>query len=249
MGWFARRFPSAYFLTFAMRIVWDASRLARKGLYDDRDWIRSSYGIFRLLELTGADFEIENVNSISALKGPCVFIGNHMSTLETFALPYVIGMHRRLTFVVKDSLIRTPVFRHIMISRNPVVVGRTNPREDFRTVMEEGKARLEKGVSVVVFPQTTRNYAFNPATFNSIGIKLARRAGVPVMPMALKTNAWGNGRWIKEIGKIRPGERVRVAFDEPLYVSGSGKETHALVTQFIIGKLCQWSVPIVSRSI
>jgi len=41
-----------------------------------------------------------------------------------------------------------------------------------------------------------RTVAFDPALFTSIGVKLAQRAGVPVVPLALLTDAWGNGRLV-----------------------------------------------------
>jgi len=37
------------------------------------------------------------------LPSACVFIGNHMSILETFVLPCLIQPHRDVTFVVKES--------------------------------------------------------------------------------------------------------------------------------------------------
>ena len=44
------------------------------------------------------------------LKDPVIFIGNHMSTLETFVLPWIILPHRPLTFVVKRELLGYPLF-------------------------------------------------------------------------------------------------------------------------------------------
>ncbi|MBW2177934.1 MAG: hypothetical protein JRH03_13480, partial [Deltaproteobacteria bacterium] len=52
---------------------------------------------------------------------------------------------------------------------------------------------LQRNVSVLVFPQTTRGLRFDPDKFNTLGIKLARRAKVPVIPVAVKADAWGVG--------------------------------------------------------
>ncbi|MDV7395913.1 lysophospholipid acyltransferase family protein, partial [Arthrospira platensis SPKY1] len=91
-----------------------------------------------------------------------------------------------------------------MRSREPVVVGRENPRDDFKRVMEEGADRLRRGYHLVIFPQRTRSVQFEPAEFNSIGVKLARHAGAPVIPLALQTEAWGNGKRFKDFGRINP---------------------------------------------
>jgi 1-acyl-sn-glycerol-3-phosphate acyltransferase len=163
-----------------------------------------------------------------------------MSTLETFVLPVIISSFLESTFIVKQSLVDYPVFKHIMRSRNPITVGRENPREDLRAVLEGGAERLKRGVSIVVFPQTTRRLTFIPAEFNTIGVKLAKRAGVPVVPIALKTDAWGNGRWLKDYGKIDPSKKVYFEFGKPLWIKERGVEEHEQIVAFIKGKLLEW---------
>lgn len=235
-----RAFPSLFYYPAMARIVWRASRMARLGHYGDREWGDSSAEIIRALEDVGVRLRIEGRENFATLPSPCVFIGNHMSTLETFALPALIVRSKPVTFVVKKSLTEYPVFRHVMVSRNPVTVERVNPRDDFKVVMEEGLKRIENGISIVVFPQTTRTADFDPGQFNTIGIKLAKRAGVPVIPVALRTDAWGNGRLIKDFGRIDPSRTVRFAFGPPLEVRGGGQAEHGSVVDFIQGKLKEW---------
>lgn len=235
-----RAFPSLFYYLPMLRIVWSASRQARLGEYGDQAWGASSARIIEALEGVGVRFRIEGVENLTSLAAPCVFVANHMSTLETFVLPSLIVRHRPVTFVVKKSLVEYPIFRHVMVSRDPVVVERSTPREDLKVVMEEGLKRLQDGISIVVFPQTTRTTSFDPSQFNSIAIKLAKRAGVSVLPVAVKTDAWGNGRWIKDFGPIDPGKTVHFAFGRPLPVEGSGQEAQAAVIGFIQGKLREW---------
>jgi 1-acyl-sn-glycerol-3-phosphate acyltransferase len=127
-----------------------------------------------------------------------------------------------------------------MRSRDPVAVTRTNPRQDLKTVMEGGKERLANGISLIVFPQTTRYDVLRPEEFNTIGVKLAQRAGVPVVPLALLTDAWGVGKWIKDVGKIDPSRTVHLAFGEPIRVQGRGGEEHEAVIAFIQERLQAW---------
>ena len=236
-----RATPSLIFYLRMVSIVSQASRLARNGKYGDQDWGHSSARILEALESVGAHFSIKGVENFASVKEPCVFIGNHMSTLETFVLPSLIVAHKPVTFVVKRSLTEYPIFRHVMVSRNPVVVDRTNPREDFQVVMEEGVKRLKEGTSIVVFPQTTRTTTFDPSHFNTIGVKLARRAGVPVVPVALKTDAWGNGNLVKEFGPIDPEKTIHFSFGEPMEVEGNGQPTQTRIVAFIQEKLQDWT--------
>ncbi len=236
----ARISPGWAFYRKMAGVVLRSSRWAKRGVYTDERWVLESKKIVRALESVGTVFEIENFSVIQNMHSPCVFIGNHMSTLETFVLPCIIRPYLPVTFIVKESLITYPVFKHVMISRDPIVVGRTNPREDFQTVMTGGVERLNKGVSIIVFPQTTRTVEFDPSHFNTIGIKLAKRAGVPVIPFALKTDAWANGKKIKEFGKIYPAKPVHFCFTEPITVSGSGREEHEEIIRFISDKYNKW---------
>ncbi len=221
-------------------IVWKGWRLANKRAYSGEQWIQSSLEMVKGLESVGVQFDIQNIASYRELPYACVYVGNHMSILETFVLPCLIRPYRRVTFVVKDSLMKYPFFGPILQSRDPVVVGRANPREDLKTVMEEGQEKLKNNISIILFPQTTRSVEFDEKKFNTLGVKLAKRAEAPIVPVALKTDAWGLGRKLKDFGKIDPQKRVHICFGDPMRVSGSGKEEHRHIIEFISGKLEDW---------
>jgi len=241
ISWIARIAPSWVFHTKNIGVVIRASKLSRQGNYAGDEWIQSSLNVTAALESVGVTIRAENLHAFRNLDTPCVFVGNHMSTLETFVLPCLIRPYRRATFVVKEGLVTYPFFKHVMISRNPIVVGRSNPREDLRNVMVQGEERLRSGMSVIIFPQTTRIMDFDRKQFNTMGVKLAKRSQVPVVPIALKTDAWGVGKWIKDLGKIDPTRTVRIAFGNPLDVSGNDKAAHQAVIDFITKNLDAWN--------
>jgi 1-acyl-sn-glycerol-3-phosphate acyltransferase len=247
-GWFRRAFPGFVFYVGFCRIVVQASRKARRGAYDDAAFVASSAETIRLLESLGTRFTIENVAAFDRLNGPAVVIGNHMSTLETFALACMVLPHRPVAFIVKRALVETPIFKHVMLAVRPIVVGRASAREDLRTVTEEGEAMLRAGRCVVVFPGRTRLAAWKPAEFNSLGVKLAKRAGVPVIPLALRTDAWGIGKRIKDCGPIRPELPVHFAFGDPISVTGNGRDAQEAVVRFITGRMQAWGVPVIEGS-
>jgi 1-acyl-sn-glycerol-3-phosphate acyltransferase len=232
--------PGLAFYPRIFSIIVRAGAKAKRGRYDDEAWKASSLNTVRALEAAGVRFDISGLERVAGLEGPCVFIGNHMSTLETFVLPVVLLPFKRITFVVKHSLVEYPVFGHVMRSRDPITVGRTNPREDLRAVLEGGMDRLGKGMSIVIFPQTTRVPLFDPKEFNTIGVKLAKKANVPVIPLALKTDAWGNGRLVKDFGKIDPSKTAHLAFGAPLRIQDRGSEEHEEIVRFVTSKLRTW---------
>lgn len=229
-----------FYLQFYL-IVRRNGRRALNGLYGDREWAESSREVMEALENVGVRFELAGMDNMRKVPGPVVFIGNHMSTLETMVLPCIIEPVQHTTFIVKASLITMPVFGPVMRSRDPIVVGRTNPREDLKRVMEQGLEKLKAGISIIVFPQSTRTAGFIPEDFNTLGVKLGARAGVPVIPIALKTDAWGNGRFIKEFGPIDATKTVHISFGEPRQVTGRGTAEHEQIVAFIQDNLSRWA--------
>jgi 1-acyl-sn-glycerol-3-phosphate acyltransferase len=195
----------------------------------------------KFIEKAGGVFHITGMENITKSPGSVLFIGNHMSTLETMILPCIIGTHKELTFVVKESLVKHPLFGDVMRSRDPIVVGRTDPRKDLEAVMNGGVERLENGISIVIFPQSTRSVEFKPEEFNSLGVKLAKKAGVDVVPIALKTDFWGNGKMIKELGPIDHKKHIHIKFGEPIHITGNGKEENQKIIDFIQGSLKEWN--------
>lgn len=204
-----------YFAGEYIREVFRSRSMALKGLYERKAWAESSYRVFKIIEGCGGRFHLRGMDNIRLCQPPVVFISNHMSTLETMTLPCMIAPFLPVTFVVKESLVTHPLFGPVMRSRDPITVGRKNPREDFQTVMTRGKELLAQGISLIIFPQSTRSAEFIPEVFNSLGVKLARAAGVQIMPVAVKTDFWGNG-----------------------------KDVHKKVIDFITGHLRQWGAII-----
>ena len=230
------------FLSKFIANVLRSRKNAIKGNYDTRAWALSSYEVFQLIENCGGRFEITGLNNIRQSQKPIVFISNHMSTLETMVFPCIIApITDEATFVVKNSLVEHPFFGPIMRSRNPIVVNRKNARDDFRTVMNKGQEYLSQGRSVIIFPQSTRRVKFNPKEFNSLGVKLAKKAGVSVIPVAIKTDFWGNGKLIKDLGPIHREKPIKMKFGEPILIEGSGKEENLKIIEFISSNLNRWT--------
>lgn len=229
-----------YFTIKYAIIVFRTRREAIRGIYDKSAWADSSYYIFRFIEKAGGVYNISGMENISSEPGPVVFIANHMSTLETMVLPGIIAPHREVTFVVKDSLVRHPLFGHVMRSRDPIIVSRTDARKDFEIVMNKGMELLSKDVSIVIFPQSTRSIEFKPEEFNTLGVKLAKKANVKVVPVALKTDFWGQGKVIKELGPLDSRKIIHFKFGEPFGITGSGKEENQKIIEFIQASLDEW---------
>ncbi len=215
--------------------------LGRTGRLDKDAQIANSNRNLRLIERCGGRIHIAGLENLRAAAGkPVVVVANHMSLLETGLLHAVAREYIDFSFVVKRSLFKVPFFRDILTSLEAIPVSRINPREDLRTVLCEGERILAGGRSMIVFPQSTRSEGFDPEKFNTIGVKLARAAGVPVLPLALKTDFLANGRILRDMGRVRPERRVCFEFAPLVEISGSGREEQKRIVDFIRSRLDAW---------
>lgn len=238
----SRTFPSTLFYPRLYGNIFRASAIARRGQYDDQAWIDTSAGILRALEDVGFQFDVTGLDHIARLEGPCLIVGNHMSSLETGVLPALVRPLKPVTFVVKQALLDYPVFKHVMRARKPIAVTQTNPRLDLKTMLADGAECLAQGTSIIVFPQGARRATFDPAQFNTIGVKLAQRSNVPIIPLALLTDAWPLGWPVSDFGRLDPSRPVRFAFGAPMMVEGKGTAANAALIEFIQSHLREWGV-------
>ncbi len=240
VSFWGKYFPTiTFYINSLIRVVEPANRDAKKGTYTTHRWVSDSLEILRCVEASGGRIEVDGMEDYIAAEGPCVFVANHMSTLETFALPILIQPFKDVSYIVKKSLSKYPFFGAIMRSRQPILLERVNPREDFAKSMTEGVEILKQGRSLIIFPQATRK-PFLEQDFNSLGVKLAKKANVPVVPIALKTDFWGLGWPIKDFGFIYPKRTVYFSFGKAMRIEGSGKEEHAECVRHISSKLKEW---------
>jgi 1-acyl-sn-glycerol-3-phosphate acyltransferase len=244
-------FPGWLNFIYYLRLVFTlthAGIVGRRGNLDDERWARFSHRIVKIVESVGGKINISGLEAVAQRRGPVVYIANHMSLLETLILPGIALAFNRVNFVIKEELRHYPVVKHFMIALKLIAVSRQNPRDDLKVVMREGSKFISNGGSIFIFPQATRSVEFDVEGFNTLGVKLAARNGVPVVPVAIKTDFQQNGKWIKELGPIDPLKTIYFKFGEPLVVEGKGRQAHQDVIEFIVQNLLAWGGEIKKKA-
>ncbi|WP_176013408.1 1-acyl-sn-glycerol-3-phosphate acyltransferase [Victivallis sp. Marseille-Q1083] len=215
---------------------------ARRGHLTAERQIHYSNGNIRLVEACGGIIHLRGLDHLRQLEGrPVILMGTHMSMLETAVFHAIVRPHLDFTFVIKQSLLKVPFFGWIMQSLAAIPVGRSNPREDLKAVLKQGKQLLQSGRSIILFPQATRSTDFNADSFNSIGVKLAKAAGVEIVPFALKTDFIGNGKYLRDFGPIHRDRQIYFEFGAPVRVEGNGKQELQQLTAFTADRLNRWA--------
>lgn len=139
-------------------------------------------------------------------RGGVLLVANHASYLDIPLLGASLGRH--VSFVARHSLADNPLLAWVMARCGAVLVRRDSPD---RAALEEMLAHLEAGDCVAIFPEGRRSRDGRLGSFKGGAALVARRGGVPVVPVALfgTARAWPPGRL------PRPA-RIGVRFGEPL---------------------------------
>ncbi len=235
-----------YFFPRLYLNFYQLGKCARRGLFNREQQTYYSEKNLRIIENSGAQIHLRGLNHLSSEAGPFVLVGNHMSSIETAILNAMISPRIEFTYVIKRSLFKMPFLGRAMTAINAIGVNRINARDDFKVIVEEGNKRLKAGCSVLIFPESTRQKKFHAEHFNSIGIKLAKNAGVKIIPFALKTDFITPGLMSSEFGPLHPGNHIYFEFGAPIAISGNGKEEHRIITDFIKAKTSEWEKNVVS---
>jgi 1-acyl-sn-glycerol-3-phosphate acyltransferase len=116
---------------------------------------------------------------------PYVFVANHASNADPFLVAMVPW---EMKWLSKKSIFDIPLLGWMMRVAGDVEVDRGN-KESARHAMEQMRERLDRKLSVLVFPQGTRSVDGTVGAFRDGAFRLAIEAGVDVVPLAVDGTA------------------------------------------------------------
>jgi len=132
-------------------------------------------------------------------KTPAVFMGNHQSFWENVFVNIIVPKH---SWIIKKELFNIPIFGLGLKIMEPVAVDRTE-HVSVKKILIEGQKKLNNGLWIVIFPESTRLLPNEYKKFKPSGVKLAMEAKAPIVLMAHNAGLyWPKGFWIKKPGLI-----------------------------------------------
>jgi 1-acyl-sn-glycerol-3-phosphate acyltransferase len=145
-------------------------------------WAR--FGARNWLRLSGVRVRVKGLELLDP-KQTYVFVSNHRSYLDTAAMFIYTG--RRIGLLAKKELLKVPVLGVGMGFVNVMAIDRSNRESAIRTT-ETAARRIKSGVSFAVFVEGTRAMPGELLPFKKGAFYMARQAGVPVVPIAIKNS-------------------------------------------------------------
>lgn len=168
------------------------------------------------LFVTQADIEVKGTEHIP--EEPVLFVTNHRSYYDILVIHTTST--KRPGFVAKKEIKKVPFLSWWMNNICCLYLD----REDIRSGMQmikDGTQLIRSGHSMVICPEGHRNQEKEMLPFKEGSLKMAERAGCPVVPVTLIDT--------DQLLEVRPGfnirkGKVKVIYGEPFYIKDLPKE-------------------------
>lgn len=133
-----------------------------------------------VLKISGVNVFVSGIENIPV--ETVIFVCNHRSF---FDIPVLLAhLDKPYGLMSKDSIGKIPFLGKWMRELNCVFVDRDNPRKAVRALELVGD-NIDKGYSMIIFPEGTRNKTSDLLKFKTGAFKLATKKNVSIVPIAL----------------------------------------------------------------
>lgn len=208
--------------------LYRAKRFEAAGKIKEHDLVTNkvAHGWARaLLRAAGAEVVVRGEEKIPADQA-VLFVSNHQGN---FDIPLLMGyISTPKSFVAKIEMLKLPILRTWMEHLKCVFMDRSDIRQSLKVINQSAKY-LKEGYSTVLFPEGTRSKGAEMGEFKAGSLKLATKAGVPIVPVAIK----GSYKLMERQGfKIKPAT-VEITIFDPVNTVGLSKEESQKLPQQI----------------
>lgn len=178
-----------------------------------------------VLNKVGAKIDINGKENIK--EETCVYVVNHQGFLD---IPVLISaLDKSVGFIAKKEILKFKMMSYWMKQIHCIFMDRDNIRESMKAI-NEGVDNLKNGCSMIIFPEGTRSKCSKVGEFKKGSMKLALKAKVPIIPVAI--NGTYKLREGNKMGAIKSGN-VTVTICDPIYTEHLSKEEQTNLAEHI----------------
>ena len=159
------------------------------------------------------------------VSGAALVCANHSAMIDPFLIALAFDINTQIHVFTKIEVFKTPVFSYFVKKLGMISVDRG--ALDVASI-KSSLTYLRNGEKVVIFPEGTRISEHDSTAAKSGAVKLAERAGVPIMPVY--------------IHRKKPFlKKIPIAFGEPYYIEKQSEkrsaEDYAMLSQELMNKI------------
>lgn len=111
-----------------------------------------------------------------------VFVANHQGPMDIFLIYGFLG--RNFKWMMKKALRKVPLVGYACVKARHIFVDKSGPKA-IRETIEQGRATLQNGTSLVVFPEGSRTFTGHMGLFRKGAFQLADDLELPVVPITI----------------------------------------------------------------
>ncbi len=146
---------------------------------------------------------------------PYILMANHQGAYDIFVLLAYLPVHFK--WLAKEELFKIPIFGWAMGAAGYISIDRKGKKKALESI-EQAVTKIREGASVLVFPEGTRSPDGQIHSFKKGGFTLAIKAGVPIVPIAIR----GSREVLPRSSlRVRPG-RIQLVVGKPIPTDDRG---------------------------
>lgn len=162
----------------------------------------------KVLKKIGTTVDVNGQENLP--EGAALYIANHKGA---FDIPVLLGyLGKPIGFIAKKETKKLPIINKWMELISCVFIDRSDRRQSVKAI-QQGTQHLIDGHSMVVFPEGTRSKTGELNTFKSGSLRLATRAKVPIVPLAIE----GTNEILEANGGKVKRANVSLTIEKPIY--------------------------------
>jgi 1-acyl-sn-glycerol-3-phosphate acyltransferase len=189
-----------------------------------------------LLTISGVKIKVEGLEKITK-DGSYVFVSNHLSYMDTPVALASIPV--RFRFLAKRGLFQIPFLGWHLGRAGHIRVPREDARAAVKTMTLAAQVVREEGISLLIFPEGGRSRTGEMRDFKEGAAFIAIKAGVPLVPIALKGTRevlpFGSGVVKKGTVAMRIGDPIPTAHASPHDRARLTDEVHHRIVALLEG--------------
>jgi 1-acyl-sn-glycerol-3-phosphate acyltransferase len=148
--------------------------------------------------ICGLRYQISGLDKLPSQ--PSIVLANHQSFWDNVFMQLIIPEH---SWILKRELFKIPFFGWGLKMFDPIAVDRQD-NLSVKQILREGHKKLQEGLWLIIFPESTRLRPEQMTKFKPSAVKLASMAKVPIVLIAHNAGVyWPKGFWIKKSGTIQ----------------------------------------------
>ena len=179
------------------------------------DWPQRLF--FRnIMRLAGARLEVKYSPGFDRTR-TCIFFSNHVNLFDPFVIYSAIPQFLR-GFEL-ESHFKVPIYGWMMGRFGNIPVPDKPSREGLEIMRERGKAALDSGISLIVFPEGSRTRTGHVGEFKKGIFGFAQQFGIPIVPVSIvgSYQFFQTGNWM-----LFP-EKITVILHDTIETAGIAK--------------------------